>query len=393
MSEKNIDNKILDSVLNILSNNTSEDDLKSINEGFEKDEAQQKVLDDYTSIWNSCSLVDTTTSEENVALAYKQLRSKIKIPQKEIILETKQNSVFKQILKIAAIFILAFTLGAVGYYYFNFNSLKNEKIVYNEIDVPYGAKSQIKLPDGTSVWLNAGSKLRYPKNFDRINRDVYLTGEGYFEVSKNKKLPFIVHAEDVEVKAIGTVFNVKSYPDEGIVETILVEGMVKVSKGNTITKKYSQIYLKPNQKVTFRKDNFETLNLNKAKKSKSIDNRKIDNKLSNRLEKKKIPPVVITEKITTDLYTSWKDERWIIESEELGSLAIKLERRYDINIKFNDEKLKTFKFTGTLKDDPLEQVLKAMELTAPIETSVSGKEVLFDSNQGSILYHNHIKNN
>lgn len=379
-------NNFLDLAVNVITNNVSEKDSQSLEGELKMGAEQQKELEDYYYIWNSCSLIDKTATSKEIEDAYHRLKDKIKIPKKEIVLESKQRIISKEILKIAAIFILAFALGALGYYFFNFNNLKNEKIVYNEIDVPYGAKSQIKLPDGTNVWLNAGSALKYPKNFDRVNRDVYLKGEGYFEVSKNKKLPFVVHADDIEVKAIGTVFNVKSYPDEEIIETTLVEGMVKVTKKSTNSKKYNHVYLKPNQKVTFRRDDFETVNLNEKESSKNTVKKDISTK---KIENKKVPEVVITEKIATDLYTSWKDERWIIESEELGSLATKLERRYDIKIKFNDKNLKTFKFTGTLKDDPLEQVLKAMELTAPIVTSVSGEEVIFESNKKSILYHSH----
>jgi ferric-dicitrate binding protein FerR (iron transport regulator) len=389
---KEDNNKYLDYVANILSQNATNEDFDSIKEDIKNDIENITLFKEYANVWNSCSLLDKTTPEEEIDKSYNKIKEKLKIHPKEIILESKQKNIFREVLKIASIFILAFALGATGYYFFNQNSLKKEKIVYNEINVPYGAKSNITLPDGTLVWLNAGSKLRYPKNFDRINRDVYLDGEGYFEVVKNKDLEFVVHTDEVDVKAIRTTFNVKSYPDEGIIETTLIEGLVKVVKKGSNTKRYAPVYLKPNQKVTFQKDNFKQVNLNTKKEIK--ENRlhtKEDANLNKKIENKKAAKVLITEKIKPEIYTSWKDNRWIIESEVLGSLAKKLERRYDITIKFEDEKLKTFIFTGTLKNDPLEQVLKAMELTAPLKTSVQGKEVFFESNKKSVIYQNHIK--
>ena len=120
-----------------------------------------------------------------------------------------------------------------------------------ETVVPHGSKTEMYLSDGTKVWLNAGTTLRYRTSYSKNKRDVFLDGEAYFDVKKDPEHPFIVHVGDIEVKAVGTSFNVKAYKNEKTVETTLVEGKVLVSKKN-ITE---PIIMLPNQKLTFVNNN------------------------------------------------------------------------------------------------------------------------------------------
>jgi hypothetical protein len=158
---------------------------------------------------------------------------------------------------------------------------------------------------------------------------------------------------------------VKSYPDENLIQTTLVEGSVAIET-NTNDKNKKIIYLKPNQTATYYKSTpvEQTINRNKIQtpsKVTPISARKIE----------------IAPKINPLPVTSWKDHDWVIVGEELGQLAIQFERRYNVKITFKDESLKKYKFSGTLADETFEQVLKIVQLSAPIKYSINGNKVDF----------------
>ncbi|MDP4275746.1 MAG: FecR family protein, partial [Bacteroidota bacterium] len=158
---------------------------------------------------------------------------------------------FRPWLKYAAIFLIVLNIvGIVGFFVIRKTSLQN---LYSEISVPNGSVSKFVLPDGTHVWLNAGSKLRYVKNFDQKVREVFLEGEGYFIVAKDPKRPFLVEASNLTIRDIGTEFDVQCYPNEHKIETTLVKGLIKVTKANG-KDKHTDVMLKPNQKLTFVKE-------------------------------------------------------------------------------------------------------------------------------------------
>jgi transmembrane sensor len=283
---------------------------------------------------------------------------------------------FQTWLRIAAIFIIAFFLGSLIF----FNIGKSKGVMSNqsafEIIVPRGAKAHFIMSDGTKVTLNAGSKLRYYSNYGVKDRMLQLEGEGYFKVAKDKSRPFIVTTSHVNVKALGTEFNVKAYPSDKTIETTLVEGSVRIENrfANSGTE---DIILKPNQKLTFYKDEAayrqraSLSDINKDKFSQSVKNQKLS--AIHRL---------VAENVNVQPVISWKENRWIIEKQALSQLAIDLERKFDIDIQFDSERLKKFRFTGTLMDESLEQVLNVMTCTAPINYKIKGKNVVFTEKIG-----------
>ncbi len=242
------------------------------------------------------------------------------------------------------------------------------------IEVPYGSKSNLKLPDGSQVVLNAGSKLTISEGFGKTHRNLNLVGEGYFKVSPNKALPFLVHAGKIVVKAIGTEFNVKAYPEDKIIETILIKGSVEVNKKANTGTESKAVLLKPKQTLVYNKE------------SDDIEVSIIVDK-SNTAEDIPLPtppaPKVAYTKTTIDpvIYTSWKEVHWNIYRKNLSDLAVELERKYDVTIRFESEALKSIKFTGTLKDESLEQVLAAMRIASPIEYKIKGKVVELNENK------------
>jgi transmembrane sensor len=278
--------------------------------------------------------------------------------------KTERTRVIRQfLLPVAASLIVAFMAGSLLKDKW-FAPVGKTSMAYNEIIVPLGAKSQVLLPDSTRVWLNAGSKLRYPAVFSKKNREVFLEGEAYFDVTKREKDLFVVNASDIQVKVYGTKFNVKAYPEEGEILTTLVSGSVSIDLKN-IAGDNKTLWLKPNQTATIKK----TPEFQFADKTSTI-----------------APPdaiasvhaldsLVLVKSMDTEPITSWKDSIWVIRGEELEKLAIKLERRFNVKISFEDEGIKKYKFSGSLIEETFEQVINIIQASAPVKYTIENNHV------------------
>ncbi len=260
--------------------------------------------------------------------------------------------------KIAAVFILAFLMGYLFLYLRNEAGDNKQGLRFVMTEVPYGSKSVVSLPDGSRVWINAGSKMTYPVDFNKKDRIVSLKGEAYFDIATDKKMPFLVESSGIKVKATGTQFNVRAYQDEEFIETTLVEGEISVIKG--VVDQEKEIVLHPNQKLTIYKDQV-SVSTGPSNKSQSLP--KHDTEAGKSLQIKKIE---LESNVSTEVYTSWKDKEWVIYKEKLSTLARKLERRYNVRIIFTSDFVGDFSYTGTLQDENLREVLDVMSLTSPI---------------------------
>jgi transmembrane sensor len=280
----------------------------------------------------------------------------------------KNLSIKNTVLRYAAIFIIIFSVG-ITCYFLGHNISPGADRSFCELNVPYGSRSMIILPDSSKIWLNAGSKIKYNRNFDLSCREVFLEGEAYFEIKKSRH-SFVVYTSHLDIRVMGTEFNVKSYPDEDNIETTLVEGNIRIEN----KKSAKPVYLKPREKLTYHKPDARTEVSHWEKESEEgqsvhSDLAETTPKLAPRRE------IQIKKNVNTEEYTSWKDGTLIFNKEPLESLARKLERKYDITFSFEDEKLKNYSYSGTLRDFPLEQVLRALELTSPVKYSINEKNV------------------
>jgi transmembrane sensor len=264
-------------------------------------------------------------------------------------------------LPVAASVIFAFMLG----FYLNNNKIgrSSPEVFYNEIKVPLGAKTQVILSDSTVIWLNAGSKLRYPSVFSSNSREVYLEGEAFFDVKKKNHEIFVVKTSNFKIKVYGTQFNVKSYPDEDLMQTTLLKGSVEIEKTGKLKQR---VLLKPNQTVVFYRNDVDVKQVIQQKPKDIKEN-----------VEKICKNMYVSSKENNLPITSWKDPEWVIIGEELGNLSVELERRYNVKITFADESLKKYKFTGNLKDETFEQVLKIIQISAPIIYTVKCNQVEF----------------
>jgi ferric-dicitrate binding protein FerR (iron transport regulator) len=301
--------------------------------------------------------------DTNYVRLFKSIQKDIsKLKYTDRIINLKMN-----FLRIAAIVVITFLLGGT-LSYFVFNSKLKEVYSYCEVSASLGSTSEIVLPDKTHVWLNAGSKIKYSTSFNQNNRMIYLEGEGYFKVAKNRSLPFIVDAFGFEVKAIGTEFNVKAYKDDETIITTMVDG--KVTLQHSTENILDGIFLVPNQRATFFKSK-ETLTIDVLKELEE-----------EKKEYKYIPEnrLVIASRIDPKSIISWKENQLIIEREKLSVLVEKLSRKYNFTFVFKSEDIKRFRFSGTLADETLQQVMDVIKISSPIDYTIVGKTVIIERN-------------
>lgn len=263
------------------------------------------------------------------------------------------------LMQYAAIALIALIIGK---YVIPVKNTYDSLSLKNQIIVPLGSKSNIILPDGTTVLLNAGSKLVYDFSYGNSIREVTLEGEAYFKVAQNKRKPFIVQTAKASIKALGTEFNVKAYPEESKIETILVEGSIlvrqKKDKRNMV-KYQGDVVLKPGQKMLIGGDRKSMLMIDSLDENDAI----VQN-IS------KIEAYKITELENTAVETSWKDDRWIIQGEKLDDLSVLLSRRFNVDIQLIDANLKEYKFSGTIQNETIEQIFDIMKLAVPLDYSI-----------------------
>jgi len=294
---------------------------------------------------------------------------------------------FRQFIKIAAVLILFSMLGSLGTYFVmktESPQIKRNGLIW--VSAPIGSKAMTVLPDGTQVWLNAGSNLFYNiATYGEKQRDVTLIGQGFFKVVSNARKPFVVSAKNLKIKALGTEFDVKAYPEENTIETTLVKGIVKI-EGKDQKKQNFTITMNPKQKVTYYSGK-ALLETSMLTNPSEMNEKKLDHiKLGDLPPATPVKPQV-DDVEKTDLYTSWKDDRWVFEGEEIGNLAVLLERRFNVNIVFNSEELKHYKFTGIFQQETLEQILKVLKLTAPLRYNVGkGRVDLMLDNELKVKY-------
>jgi transmembrane sensor len=224
-----------------------------------------------------------------------------------------------------------------------------EVLSQNNIRTKPGSKSQVTLPDGSTVILNADSKLSYPDNFMGNSREVALEGEAFFEITENKKKPFIIHSKNMDIKVLGTVFNVRAYPTETLSEASLISGSIEVLLKNRPNEK---ILLKPNEKIS--------ITHNPGVKQKGLASSKILNEN---------PPLISINKLKLDEADNqvneiaWTQDKLIFKNENLEDIVQLLERWYGVSIVIESKKLKTEIFTGRFYSESINQVLKALQLT------------------------------
>lgn len=257
---------------------------------------------------------------------------------------------------IAAASILIFWL------FFRPNESNDAKPINNTVSTKAGDKASINLPDGSKVWLNGDSKISYVENFQSKTREVHLSGEAFFEVAKDKNKPFIIHTRTINLKVLGTAFNVRSYDNEKETETALVHGSVEITLRNSPEQK---ILLKPGEKLLVKNIPADT--------SSAFRNQKPDEETH----------IAVLTKMhyygsdSSSVETSWTKSQLVFNDEPLNKIALNLERWFNVQIRIENESLKLQKYTATLvEEDKLEDFLEALRLAEGFRYSIKNKEVV-----------------
>ena len=239
--------------------------------------------------------------------------------------DRKKHSLIYRIGRVAAAVLIPLTIGLSAYYYADNKKLNDFIASSTSIDVASSEKAQMTLPDGSTIFLNAATTITYPSDFGLKERSVSLVGEAYFEVSKDDKTPFYVNTDLVQIRVLGTEFNVNAYSNSNIIETSLVEGSIELT---TKDDKSQSIILSPNEKATYYKEH----------------------------------GILSIFKTTNHFETAWLRGELVFRSVKFSDIMNKLEQRYGVEIEQIGNDYNKNLFTGSFKEDYIDGVLKILQL-------------------------------
>lgn len=231
-------------------------------------------------------------------------------------------------------------------------SKTHKKLVYNTLNIPFGKQFELLLSDGTQVTLNSGSSLRYPVNFiTGKDRKVFLKGEAFFDVAKDASHPFIVNADQINIRVLGTQFNLSFYPEDEDISTVLVEGSVALYKEGADMKKNTSTQLVPGQQAAF----------NKSKNEMSVN------------------------EVDTHNHTAWKDGYLLFKASPFYRIRSKLERHFNISIEDKTQLLHNQVYTATFRNETIEEILEAFKEDTPFQYKREGSKItILDNNNANL---------
>ncbi|SDM88341.1 FecR family protein [Kriegella aquimaris] len=222
---------------------------------------------------------------------------------------------------------------------------ESKELVYNTLSVPYGKRFSVILSDSTIVHLNAGSSLKYPVNFiEHHNRQVFLIGEGYFDVAKDSAHPFVVTNGTMDVRVLGTKFNISAYPEDRDISTVLVEGSVSLYNSEDVYDPKKANVLQPGYKAAW-------------------------DKFHEKIE---------LEEVDTDIYTGWVNGKLVLKEMSFKNIIPKLERHYKVTIDNNYEALNNEVFTATFDVETIDEALKIFSVETPFEYKFENNAILIN---------------
>jgi len=283
-------------------------------------------------------LESETAEEENIDVVFDRIKSQIQVPAKPVLKVIKtRNQIWLKIAAAAAVILV----GILVYRSNLFISYQADHEALTNVETKPAEMKTITLADGSTVKINSASKLSYPKKFNGAMRNVYLSGEAFFEVKKDPQHPFIVHTKNTEVKVLGTAFDVKAYPNDAAEETTLIRGKVQISLKDD---KKQLFKLKPNDKFTL------------------ADGKVLMSEVSSDHEEEMME-------------TGWMNHQLIYKNNRFDEIARRFERWYGVKIIFKDPALQAITFTGRVDQEALNEALDVLKLIENFNYSIKGKNV------------------
>ena len=287
-------------------------------------------------IWFS-AVIREAASVYDKDKAFENFRNRVE-SQKEIQSTSRRGFSLSALWRYAAVVAIIIAVGCISYW----QGEVNVKDTFADISVeaPLGSKTKLYLPDGTLVWLNAGSRMTYSQGFGVDNRKVELEGEGYFEVKRNEKIPFFVKTKDLQLQVLGTKFNFRDYPEDHEVVVSLLEGKVGL---NNLLREEKEAVLSPDERAV----------LNKAN------------------------GLLTVESVTASNASQWTDGYLFFDEELLPDIAKELERSYNVKIHIANDSLKTFRFYGNFvrREQNIQEVLEALASTEKMQYKIEERNI------------------
>lgn len=344
-----------------LSGEANPEEIELLNALLAEDAENGFIAQSLEAAWhqNPSQLEENLTNEKLDQLFFSLIQE---AEVKEPVSSWKKNRWF---IGIAAITIPIVIIG------FNLASQKTTKektqipVLASKIITPAGSKKQLTLPDGTKVWLNAASTLSILNGFNEKTREVELKGEAYFDVTHNNQKPFIVHTSAIDIKVLGTKFDVKDYETEPNIETTLLHGAIEVVKRNSPGS--ARVILNPNEKLVFAKKAL----LNNGSKEKIL--------LTENTKIKRSDITISTLKADKNLTelpeTAWMSNKLIFEEESFENIALQMERKYNVQFNFTDAQLKNFRLSGSFVNETVQEALEILKILIPFEYQINGNHI------------------
>jgi len=325
--KEQIDYKILK---NFASGHYSLKDFTQVSRWFKDPGSEAELKITIEQHWNEFP-IEIVEGEKDLSSVLNLLKHKIASEKPSVNLKIKFQRFYTQ---AAAILLLPLLLYSIYSTFLATSSSDNSSLV--EIYSPQGARTHFQLPDGTKGWLNSGSTLKYATNF-LGNRKVQLSGEAWFEVIHNKDKPFVVSTPALDVQVLGTKFNVAAFLNEKVTEVVLQEGKVQVDG----TDKKFTAELKPNERFIY----------DALLKTSTIQN------------------------VNAVQFSAWKDGLLVFRNEPLSEVLNRIGRWYNVEIVMTDPMLQKFRYRATFQEEQIEEVIRLISLTAPIEYSFNNRKV------------------
>jgi transmembrane sensor len=337
-------------LIKFLNNNCTDEELDEVTRWANTEAFNKESINHVLQDWKSYHPEDNLEGDIKFTSLFDKIQQKIKsegIKNKITQRKTATLSiVINWITRAAAIMLLP----VLAFLFYTLSEKKTESNKYAEFAVdsleivaPIGSRTVVQLTDGSEVHLNYGSKLKYPQVFCGKTREVILTGEGYFDVAHNPKKPFIVKTGELNIKALGTAFNVLAYPELDVIETTLVDGKVILEKHGIEGKTKPIGAMEPGQHVNY--------NINDGKVSATKGN----------IEK----------------YIAWKNGKLVFEEATIGQVADRLSRMFNVDIEVKDN-IRDYTYTVTFVDEPLFQILDLMTIATPVKYKALPRKKLPD---------------
>jgi len=339
-----------------LSKETTLSELQELHEYLKNSPSDQYAIEIIASYWDSKqSSGDISDDQTNEHFKHILAMADAKLPDVQLevdgpIFNQAKITADTKIFWLKSIAIAASLLILIGLSWWMINLTKRSPdqslVQQSEAIAQKGNRSKLTLPDGSVVLLNSDTKLKYPLEFSDSIREVYLDGEAYFDIKKEPGRPFIVHTSGMQIKVLGTTFNVKAYPADKVIETSLIHGSIEVT---VMDRPNEKIILSPNEKLIIK-----------------------NNKLSDLADPEKINPIkpaIAINQLIPDprdssiSETQWVENRLVFRNESLAEVATRMERWYNVTIKIRDEELKATLLSGTFTNETIEMALDALAYT------------------------------